>query len=141
MAAVAVPATAAETLTQGSELAVVVTPAKPKPNHDDALQIAQLPAHVDGVLPEHGQSTQTINRYWGLCAAESELVSTSITQTWTEQSIKCYLTCADCESCSIPRGGYAFACQMAKVVPALLATIGTPDEDRIEKMVPVLDRY
>ncbi|MFN8614926.1 MAG: hypothetical protein U0003_03310 [Vampirovibrionales bacterium] len=68
-------------------------------------------------------------------------VSTSITQTWTDQAIKCYVTQADCAHCSIPRGGYSFACQMNKVVPVLLDTLGRPDALRLERLTPYLDQY
>jgi len=68
-------------------------------------------------------------------------VSTSITQTWTDQAIKCYVTKADCDNCSIPRGHYSFACQMNKVVPALLSSMGHPDSLRLEKLTPYLDQY
>lgn len=72
---------------------------------------------------------------------ESLEVSTSITQTWTDQAIKCYVTKADCDNCSIPRGRYSFACQMNKVVPALLSSMGRPDSLRLEKLTPYLDQY
>jgi hypothetical protein len=111
-----------------------------KPAVIKAGNLAKLNTGADTILPE-GITSDGINRYWELKTADSELVSTSITQTWTDQSIKCYVTCSDCNNCSIPRAGYSFACQMDNVVPALLATIGAPDEDRIEKLVPVLDRY
>jgi predicted transcriptional regulator len=68
-------------------------------------------------------------------------VSTSITQTWTDQAIKCYVTKSDCDNCSIPRGHYSFACQMNKVVPALLSSMGRPDSLRLEKLTPYLDQY
>lgn len=70
-----------------------------------------------------------------------EDVSASITQTWTDQAIKCYLTQADCANCTIPKGGYSFVCQMNKVVPVLLKTIGEPDAKRLSKMVPYLNQY
>ncbi len=73
--------------------------------------------------------------------SDVEEVSTSITQTWTEQSIKCYLTNADCENCSIPRGQYSFTCQMTKVVPVLLKTLGQPDKNRVNKLLPYLPQY
>ena len=68
-------------------------------------------------------------------------VSTSITQTWTDQAIKCYVTNADCANCSIPKGNYSFTCQMNKVVPMLLQTLGTPDARRVNKLLPYLDQY
>ena len=69
---------------------------------------------------------------------DSEEVSTSITQTWTDQAIKCYVTKADCNNCVIPRGSYSFACQMHKVVPVLLKTLGAPDTRRVEKLSPYM---
>ena len=70
-----------------------------------------------------------------------EEVSASITQTWTDQAIKCYVTAADCANCSIPKGGYSFACQMNKVVPVLLKTLGAPDAKRVNKLLPYLSQY
>ena len=70
-----------------------------------------------------------------------EDVSTSITQTWTDQAIKCYVTNADCANCTIPKGNYSFVCQMNKVVPMLLKTLGKPDQRRINKLLPYLDQY
>ena len=71
----------------------------------------------------------------------SEEVSTSITQTWTDQAIKCYVTNAHCANCTIPKGNYSFTCQMNKVVPMLLKTLGKPDERRVNKLLPYLDQY
>ncbi len=68
----------------------------------------------------------------------NEEVSTSITQTWTDQAIKCYVTKSDCANCVIPRGNYSFTCQMNKVVPVLVKTLGAPDNRRIEKLMPYL---
>jgi hypothetical protein len=73
-----------------------------------------------------------------LSSEEQETVSSSITQTWTDQAIKCYLTNADCSSCSIPKGNYSFTCQMHKVVPVLLGGLGEPDPLRVEKLMPFL---
>jgi hypothetical protein len=67
----------------------------------------------------------------------SPCVSHSITQTWTDQAIKCHVSGADCASCDIPKGNYSFTCQMAKVVPVLLETLGQPDEARLRKLFPV----
>lgn len=75
---------------------------------------------------------------WQVSTEDKEEISRSITQTWTDQAIKCYLTKAHCASCSIPRGNYSFTCQMNKVVPVLLETIGSPDPNRIEKILPYL---
>ncbi|MEB3286674.1 MAG: hypothetical protein VKJ04_04135 [Vampirovibrionales bacterium] len=68
----------------------------------------------------------------------NEDVSSSITQTWTDQAIKCHVTKADCANCSIPRGGYSFVCQMNKVVPVLLKNLGEPDARKVEKLTPYL---
>jgi hypothetical protein len=68
-------------------------------------------------------------------------ISASITQTWTDQAIKCYLTDSDCANCSIPRGHYSFVCQMNLVVPALLQTLGEPDGLRVKKLLPYLSQY
>ncbi len=73
-----------------------------------------------------------------LTPEEKETISTSITQTWTDQAIKCYLTNADCQNCSIPRGSYSFTCQMYKVVPVLLESLGEPEPQRVEKLLPFL---
>jgi hypothetical protein len=67
-----------------------------------------------------------------------EDVSTSITQTWTDQAIKCYMTRSDCSRCVIPRGNYSFVCQMNKVVPVLLKNLGRPDPNRVKKLMPFL---
>jgi hypothetical protein len=67
-----------------------------------------------------------------------EDVSASITQTWTDQAIKCYLSSANCEGCTIPRGGYSFVCQMDKVVPVLLKTLGSPPARQLEKLRPFM---
>lgn len=73
-----------------------------------------------------------------LSREEKDSVSASITQTWTDQAIKCYLTKADCSTCSIPRGHYSFTCQMYKVVPVLLESLGEPEHTRKEKLLPFL---
>lgn len=69
---------------------------------------------------------------------EQEEVSSSITQTWTDQAIKCHITNADCANCVIPKGGYSFTCQMNKVVPVLLKNLGDPDPRRVRKLMPSL---
>jgi len=78
---------------------------------------------------------------WMGTPASADDVSTSITQTWTDQAIKCYVTNADCANCSIPKGNYSFECQMNKVVPMLLKTLGAPDNRRVNKLLPYLDQY
>lgn len=70
-----------------------------------------------------------------------EEISTSITQTWTDQAIKCYVSKANCTNCTIPKGGYSFICQMNKVVPVLLKTLGAPDPKRVKKLLPHLKEY
>ena len=73
-----------------------------------------------------------------LSTEEKDSVSSSITQTWTDQAIKCFMTNADCNACSIPKGNYSFTCQMYKVVPVLLENLGQPEEARVEKLMPFL---
>jgi hypothetical protein len=80
--------------------------------------------------------TPTTVSYWEQKLDED--VSASITQTWTDQAIKCYMSQANCATCSIPRGGYSFICQMNKVVPVLLKTLGTPPPRQVEKLRPFL---
>lgn len=96
-------------------------------------------------------SGMELERYWRARAALPEAtvitlppdedVSSSITQTWTDQAIKCYLTSADCANCSILKGRYSFQCQMNKVVPALLSSLGKPDALRVSKLLPYLEQY
>lgn len=74
-------------------------------------------------------------RDWTLTDHEREEVSRSITKTWTEQAIKCYMTGADCANCDIPRGNYSFQCQMDKVVPVLLESLGEPDPTRVRRLM------
>jgi hypothetical protein len=78
----------------------------------------------------------TVTNFWSKRLDED--VSASITQTWTDQAIKCYLSSANCEGCTIPKGGYSFACQMNKVVPVLLKTLGTPPPRQLEKLRPFM---
>lgn len=68
----------------------------------------------------------------------TEEVSTSITQTWTDQAIKCFLTGANCSRCIIPRSGYAFQCQMNKVVPVLVQQLQVPDTNRVERLLALV---
>lgn len=53
-------------------------------------------------------------------------ISESITQNWTEQAIECYRLNCNCANCSIAKGQYSFACQMPKVLDALIKSIGKP---------------
>lgn len=73
-----------------------------------------------------------------LTCEEKESISASISQTWTDQAIKCYMTKADCLNCSVFRGNYSFTCQMSKVVPVLLENLGEPEHNRMEKLRPFL---
>lgn len=54
-------------------------------------------------------------------------ISESITQNWTEQAIECYKLGCDCSRCSISKGNYSFACQMPKVIDALISITGKPN--------------
>jgi len=72
---------------------------------------------------------------------EEEDISASITQTWTDQAIKCLLINSDCNNCTIPRGNYSFKCQMNKVVPVLLKNLGEPEKLRVEKLRPSLNQF
>lgn len=88
-----------------------------------------------------GLAVKPEKKYWDirkLTEDEQESVSSSITQTWTDQAIKCYMTNADCASCSIPKGNYSFVCQMYKVVPVLLETLGPPEPPRVDKLKHLL---
>lgn len=53
-------------------------------------------------------------------------ISDSITQNWTEQAIECYRLNCDCTNCSVSKGSYSFACQMPKVLDALIKSLGKP---------------
>lgn len=53
-------------------------------------------------------------------------ISDSITQNWTEQALECYKLNCDCALCSISKGNYSFACQMPKVIDALIKSLGKP---------------
>lgn len=88
-----------------------------------------------------GETNTVSHPTWTLTPEEKESISSSITQTWTDQAIKCYLTKADCGNCSIPRGNYSFDCQMNKVVPVLLDNLGAPDANRINKLLPYIHQY
>ncbi|MBX2860751.1 MAG: hypothetical protein KTR14_05925 [Vampirovibrio sp.] len=82
-----------------------------------------------------------LEKYWSKLAEQTDDVSTSITQTWTDQAIKCYVINGNCNQCSIPRGNYSFDCQMNKVVPVLLKNLGKPEDNRIKKLLPYMDTY
>ena len=53
-------------------------------------------------------------------------ISGSITQNWTEQALECYKIKCDCSNCSISKGTYSFACQMPKILDALIGHSGKP---------------
>lgn len=55
-------------------------------------------------------------------------ISESITQNWTEQALECYRLNCNCACCSIAKGNYSFACQMPKVIDALIKSLGKPTE-------------
>ena len=95
--------------------------------------MAASPKHI---LPEESPTIQAQPKDWSLTEEEREEVSHSITQTWTDQAIKCYMSGADCQRCDIPKGNYSFICQMNKVVPVLLETLGPPDNNRVNKLFP-----
>ena len=83
-----------------------------------------------------GLSFTPYEKEWQLSPEERELVSSSISQTWTDQAMKCYMCAADCGNCDIPKGQYSFVCQMNKVVPVLLENIGQPDPHRLKRIFP-----
>lgn len=53
-------------------------------------------------------------------------ISSSITQSWTEQAIECYTIKCNCSQCSLKNGHYSFKCQMPKVINILINAIGHP---------------
>lgn len=53
-------------------------------------------------------------------------ISSSITQSWTEQALECYSIGCDCKKCSLASGNYSFACQMPKVIEILINATGKP---------------
>lgn len=55
-------------------------------------------------------------------------ISSSITQSWTEQAIECYSIKCDCKQCSLKNGYYSFKCQMPKVIDILINAIGYPQQ-------------
>jgi len=87
-------------------------------------------------LVNAGLSFTPYEKEWQLSPEERELVSSSISQTWTDQAMKCYMCAADCHNCDIPKGQYSFVCQMNKVVPVLLESIGQPDPHRLKRIFP-----
>lgn len=75
-------------------------------------------------------------KLWSLTQAEKEEIAQSISQTWTDQAIRCYMSAANCQNCDIPNGCYSFVCQMNKVVPVLLGSLGEPDVKRVKRIYP-----
>ena len=53
---------------------------------------------------------------------QTDGISDSITQNWTEQAIECYNLKCNCKECSISKGNYSFVCQMPKIVELLKKT-------------------
>ena len=53
-------------------------------------------------------------------------ISSSITQSWTEQAIECYKLNGSCKECSIRKAHYSFDCQMPRVVEVLKLMNGEP---------------
>ena len=54
-------------------------------------------------------------------------ISSSSTQSWTEQALECYSIGCDCKKCSLKNGNYSFKCQMPKVIDILINYIGKPN--------------
>lgn len=59
-------------------------------------------------------------------APQTQGISESITQNWTEQALECYKLDCDCSKCSIAQSKYSFVCQMPKVLDILVKTLGKP---------------
>ena len=59
---------------------------------------------------------------------QTQSISESITQNWTEQAIECYNIKCDCSKCSLSAGNYSFVCQMPKVIKLLVKLVGQPEE-------------
>lgn len=53
-------------------------------------------------------------------------ISSSITQSWTEQALECYSIGCNCDKCSLKSGNYSFKCQMPRVIDLLINIIGKP---------------
>ena len=62
-------------------------------------------------------------------------ISSSITQSWTEQAMECYSIGCDCRKCSLSKGNYSFVCQMPKVIDVLINMIGKPRIDMAQKLL------
>jgi hypothetical protein len=61
-----------------------------------------------------------------LYISENSELSSSITQSWTEQALECYSIGCNCKKCSLSNGSYSFKCQMPKVIDTLINIIGKP---------------
>ena len=70
-----------------------------------------------------GTEEKNINTYF---SGNDGNLSTSITQSWTEQAIECYSINCDCKKCSLKSGNYSFKCQMPRVIDELISLIGKP---------------
>lgn len=60
---------------------------------------------------------------------EENDISSSITQSWTEQALECYSIGCNCKMCSLKNGNYSFKCQMPRVIDILIKTIGEPNNN------------
>ena len=61
---------------------------------------------------------------------QTQSISESITQNWTEQALECYKLNCNCSLCSIAKGNYSFVCQMPKVLDILIKTHGKPEANK-----------
>ncbi len=59
---------------------------------------------------------------------QTQGISDSITQNWTEQAIECYKLKCNCSQCSVSKGDYSFICQMPKVLDVLIKNLGEPNK-------------
>lgn len=70
------------------------------------------------------EKEKIINQYFPENDGE---LSSSITQSWTEQALECYSIGCDCRKCSLKNGNYSFICQMPKVIDELIKILGKPN--------------
>lgn len=61
-----------------------------------------------------------------ISSVENDVISDSITQSWTLQAIECWQLDQHCSACSITQGDYSFCCKMPQVVKILLKNLGPP---------------
>ncbi len=120
------PSVTLELMSEEAPMAGIKTPMLPTPSRQGAKVLVEEPSF----------NWQAAPRQWALEPQEQEEISHSITQTWTDQAIRCYMSGADCATCDIPKGGYHFTCQMNKVVPVLLSTLGQPELNRVKRIFP-----